>query len=94
MSKPASKPIPLLPNHTEPADLASSALEPCRVEFKQGQIIPGLGGGVRRFANGMFNPATLVAEVELQPGKVTLVSVHCALITVERPRPEKPSAEE
>lgn len=84
---------PVLAATAPKAAPSKRVLEPCRVEFRQGQIIPGLGGGVKRFANGMFDPATLVAEVELQPGKVTLVSVHCALITVERPRPTKPPAE-
>lgn len=68
-------------------------LEPCRVEFKQGQVIPGLGGGVRRFANGLFDPTTLVAEVEVGQDKVVLVSVHNALITVTRPHRKPPAAE-
>ncbi len=63
-----------------------SRLIKCRVEFREGMQIPGLGGGIRRYAPGLYDPDTMVAYVEL-PGlaqKVVLVSVQCGLITVDR----------
>lgn len=71
----------------------SRQLEPCRVEFRQGQVIPGLGGGTKRYADGLYDPESMVAEVEVSADKVVLVSVHMALITVNRPRPKRPAAE-
>jgi hypothetical protein len=63
-----------------------SRLVKCRVEFREGMKIPGLGGGTRRYAPGLYDPDTMVAYVELAglAGKVVLVSVHCGLITVDR----------
>jgi hypothetical protein len=66
-----------------------SRLVKCRVEFREGMSIPGLGGGVRRHADGLYDPVEMVAYVELggMLDKVVLVSVRCGLITVNRTKP-------
>ncbi len=105
MSKAAQKPIPVLP---ETDDLVAehaleapqyfeggpplSRLVKCRVEFREGMSIPGLGGGVRRHADGLYDPVEMVAYVELggMLDKVVLVSVRCGLITVNRTIPKVP----
>jgi len=95
MTKPAQKPIPVLDSEAltlEPPHFGFgpplSKLVKCRVEFREGQFIPGLGGGTRRAADGLYDPDKMVAYVELggMLDKVVLVSVHCGLITVSRTR--------
>jgi hypothetical protein len=89
-TKPAPAPDLDLESLTEPPHFGFgpplSRLVKCRVEFREGMKIPGLGGGTRRYAPGLYDPDTMVAYVELAglAGKVVLVSVHCGLITVDR----------
>jgi len=107
MSKAAQKPIPVIPETADPLVAPQffpeeaqyfpggpplSRLVKCRVEFREGMKIPGLGGGIRRYADGLYDPDKMVAYVELGGllDKVVLVSVHCGLITVDRTLPKVP----